>query len=78
VVAALVTAAPAGSSVLAVDQAVEGLQARWPCWLITAERGLRFGLGVFGARRPGLEITRSSAETLESELLRWQRAPGAP
>jgi hypothetical protein len=66
------------ASAATVEQAVRSLQARWPGWLITAEGGLCFGLAVFCARRPGLEIIRSAAGALESELLRWQRAPGAP
>jgi hypothetical protein len=69
---------PAAPGALSVEQAVQGLQVRWPGWLITAESGLRFGLAVFCARRPGLEIIRSTAEALEAELLRWARAPGAP
>ena len=57
---------------------VHSLQRRFPGWLISADGGLPCSLAVFAARRPGLEIVRSTAAALETELLRWERAPGAP
>jgi hypothetical protein len=62
----------------AAGRTLAALQARWPGWSITADDGLPFGLAVFAARRPGLEIIRSTDEALEAELVRWARAPGAP
>jgi hypothetical protein len=54
------------------------LHGRWPGWLITTDAGTCLGLPVYCARRPGLVIVRHSAGALETELLVWGRAPGAP
>ena len=70
--------APAGVAAPHAERDVAALHERWPGWLITTDAGMCFGLPVFSARRPGLEIVRYSADALETELLTWARAPGAP
>jgi hypothetical protein len=70
--------APAGAAALHTARDVAALHDRFPGWLITADADTRLGMPVFSARRPGLEIVRYSADALETELLAWARAPGAP
>jgi hypothetical protein len=65
-------------AVLQAARDVAAVHERWPGWLITADTQPRFGLPVFSARRPGLQIVQYSAAALETELLTWERAPGAP
>ena len=54
--------AEAGSS-----SALARLAAAYPGWLITSDER-----GVFSARRPGLRITRSTPEAMETELRKWE------